>query len=58
MYISQTHTLRSYGHFNDFMKSRPPYLIYLEFDKGPDPPNTSGCADGHTVQMNVSVTHT
>ena len=40
------------------MKSRPPYWIYLflEIDKGPGPPNTSGYADGHIVQMYVSIT--
>ena len=47
----------SYGHFNDFMKSRPPYWIYfLEIDKGPGTPNSSGYADGHIVQMYVSFT--
>ena len=49
----------SYGHFNYFMKSRPPYWIFLkEIYKGPGPPNISGYADGHIVQMYVSITNT
>ena len=38
------------------MKSRPPYLIFLKIDQWPVPPNTSGYADGHTVQMYVTNT--
>ncbi len=50
----------SYGHFNDFMKSQPPYWIsfFLEIEKGPGPHITSGYADCHRVQIYVSVTNT
>ncbi len=41
------------------MKSRPPYWIYFcDIEKGPGPPITSGYADGHRVQMYVSITNT
>ena len=33
-------------------------LFVLEIDTGPDLPNTSGYADGHSVQMYVSITNT
>ena len=33
-------------------------FILLEIDMGPGPPNTSGYADGHIVQMYVSTTNT
>ena len=50
----------SYGHLNYFMKSRPPYWIYFfrKFIGGAGPPNISGYADGHIVQMYVSITNT
>ena len=48
---------RSYGHFNDFVKSRRPYRIFL-IEKGPSPTSTFGCADSHTVQIYVSITNT
>ena len=43
--------------FNDFTKSRRPYWNFvLEIERGPGPPNTSGYADVHRVQMYVSIT--
>ena len=48
---------RSYGNFNDFTKSRWPYWSYvLEIEKEPGTPSISGYADGHSVQMYVSIT--
>ena len=32
--------------------------MFWEIEKGPGPPITSGYADGHTVQMYVSITNT
>ena len=32
--------------------------FFLEIDKGPCPPNTSGYADGHSIQCCVSITNT
>ena len=43
LYIVDCKYTRSYGHFDDFMKSQRPYWIYfLEIEKGPGPPSTSG----------------
>ena len=60
MYVSITNTegvIYIYCHFNDFTKSRRPYWNYvLEIIRGPGPPSTSGYADGHWVQMYVSIT--
>ena len=51
--------LMNYVHFNDFTKSRWPYWNYvLEIEREPGPPSTSGYADGHRVQMYVSITNT
>ena len=47
----------SYGHFNYFVKSRRPYRIFL-IEKGPSPASTFGYADGHRVQIYVSITNT
>ena len=33
-------------------------FIFLEIEKGPGPPITSGYADGHIFQMYVSITNT
>ena len=50
---------RSYANFNDFTKSRRPYLNYVsEIIRGPGPPSTSGYDDGHWVQMYISITNT
>ena len=40
------------------MKSRWPYWIFFEIEKGPGSPITSGYADSHRVQMCVSITNT
>ena len=41
------------------MKSWPPYwILFLEIEKGPGPPITSGYVDGHRVQMYISITNT
>ena len=43
--------------FNDFVKSRRPYWILL-IEKGPSPASTFVYADGHRVQIYVSITNT
>ena len=51
----------SYGHFNYFMKSRPPFWIYFfrKCIRGlAGPPNIYWYAGGHIVQMYVSITNT
>ena len=59
MYVSITHKKRSYRYFNDFTKSRRPYWNYvLDIDMGPGSDSTSGYADGHIVQMYLSITNT
>ena len=38
--------------------SRGRHIGFFLIDKGPGPTNTSGLADGHRVQMYVSITNT
>ena len=48
-----------HGHFNDFTKLRQPYWnSLLEIERRPGSPTTSCYADGHIVQMYVSITNT
>ena len=57
MFLSQIQ--KELCHFNDFTKSRWPYWnCVLEIDRGPGSSSTSGYADGHRIQMYVSITNT
>ena len=48
-----------HGHFNDFTKLRQPYWnSLLEIERRPVSPTTSCYADGHRVQIYVSITNT
>ena len=38
--------------------SRGGHIGFLLIEKGPGPPSTSGYADGHIVQIYVSITNT